>query len=177
MNWQALDHVLFILAISCIFSWKDVKLLLWLVTAFTVGHSITLALATLGLISVDVSWIEFLIPCTILITALQNLRFREMKKRRTSALPYFTVLFFGLIHGLGFSNYLQSLLGKESSITLPLLAFNLGLEFGQIIIVSLVLLLTSAILYLTNVKRKHYVWVMSGIIIGLVLPMLIERIP
>ncbi|MFM7020324.1 MAG: HupE/UreJ family protein [Aquirufa sp.] len=177
MNWQALDHIVFILAISCIFGWKDIKQLLWLVTAFTVGHSITLALATLGSISIDVAWIEFLIPCTILIRAVQNLRFKEMKKRKTSAMPYFTVIFFGLIHGLGFSNYLQSLLGKELSITVPLFAFNIGLELGQLIIVSLVLLLTSTILYLTNVKRKHYVWVVSGIVIGLVLPMLIERIP
>ncbi len=92
-------------------------------------------------------------------------------------MPYYTVLFFGLIHGLGFSNYLQSLLGKESSIFSPLLAFNIGLELGQLIVVSLILILTTGLISFTRIKRIHYVYVISGMIIGLVLPMLIERMP
>jgi tetrahydromethanopterin S-methyltransferase subunit F len=86
-------------------------------------------------------------------------------------------LFFGLIHGLGFSNYLQSLLGKESSLFSPLLAFNLGLEAGQLIVVSLILVGTTALMSFTRLKRIHWVYVLSGIIIGLVIPMLMERIP
>ena len=177
LNWQAIDHLLFILAITCIFTWADIKHLLWLVTAFTIGHSITLALATIGWLNVNPTWIEFLIPCTILLSAFQNLNFKDKKRRNNSKSAYLTVLFFGLIHGLGFSNYLQSLLGKESSIFSPLLAFNMGLELGQLIVVSLILMLTTAFMSFTRIKRIHYVYVISGIIIGLVLPMLLERIP
>ena len=177
LNWQALDHLLFILAITCIFTWSDIKHLLWLVTAFTLGHSITLALATIGWLSVDPAWIEFLIPCTIFLSALYNLNFKDSKRRKANKIPYITVLFFGLIHGLGFSNYLQSLLGKETSIFSPLLAFNVGLELGQLVVVSFILVLTTAIMSFTRIKRIHYVYVISGIIMGLVLPMLLERIP
>lgn len=177
LNWQAMDHLLFILAITCIFTWADIKQILWLVTAFTLGHSVTLALATIGWISVNPEWIEFLIPCTILLSAIQNLNFKDNKKRSPSKTSYYIVLFFGLIHGLGFSNYLQSLLGKESSLFSPLLAFNIGLELGQLIIVSLILIATTGLISFTRIKRIHYVYVISGIIIGLVLPMLVERIP
>jgi len=111
------------------------------------------------------------------LSAIQNLNFKDQRKSNSSKIPYYTVLFFGLIHGLGFSNYLQSLLGKESSIFTPLLAFNIGLEFGQLIIVSLILILTSTLNSFTRIKRIHYVYVISGIIIGLVVPMLVERIP
>ena len=177
LNWQALDHLLFILAITCIYTWADIKQILWLVTAFTLGHSVTLALATIGWISVNPAWIEFLIPCTIFLSAIQNLNFKDKKKRIQPKRPYFTVMFFGLIHGLGFSNYLQSLLGKETSLFSPLLAFNIGLELGQFIVVSLILIITTGLISFTRIKRIHYVYVISGIIIGLVLPMMIERIP
>lgn len=177
LNWQAMDHLLFILAITCIFTWADIKQILWLVTAFTLGHSVTLAIATIGWISVNPEWIEFLIPCTILLSAIQNLNFKDNKKRSPSKTPYYIVLFFGLIHGLGFSNYLQSLLGKESSLFSPLLAFNIGLELGQLIIVSLILIATTGLISFTRIKRIHYVYVISGIIIGLVLPMLADRMP
>ena len=177
LNWQAIDHLLFILAVSCIFIWSDIKHLLLLVTAFTIGHSITLALATIGWIAFNPSWIEFLIPCTILASALQNLNFKDKKTKNSGKLSYITVLFFGLIHGLGFSNYLQSLLGQESSIFIPLLAFNIGLELGQVIVVSAILTLTTIFMGFTRIKRIHFVYVISGIIIGMVLPMIVERLP
>lgn len=177
LNWQAMDHLLLLLAITCVFTWSDIKQLLWLVTAFTLGHSLTLALATLGLLSINPAWVEFLIPCTILASALQNLNFKDSKRRNSSKLPYYTVLFFGLIHGLGFSNYLQSLLGKESSIFSPLLAFNVGLECAQLIVVGLILVFTTGLMSFTRIKRIHAVYVISGIIIGLVIPMLAERMP
>ena len=177
MSWQAMDHLLFILTITCVFTWSDVKHLLWLVTAFTIGHTLTLALATLGWISVNPTWIEFLIPCTILLSAIQNLNFKDSKRRNSSKTPYLIVLFFGLIHGLGFSNYLQSLLGKETSLVSPLLAFNMGLEIAQLIVVAGVLFFTTIVMSFSRVKRIHYVYVISGIIIGLVLPMVLERIP
>ena len=133
LNWTALDHLLFILSLTCVYVVTDYKKLLWLVTAFTLGHSITLALATLHFIQVNITWVEFLIPCTILVAAISNLIQTEQRYK------YGVVAFFGLIHGLGFSNYLQSLLGAESSLFTPLLSFNIGLELGQLIIVALIL--------------------------------------
>lgn len=112
-----------------------------------------------------------------IISALRNLNFKDSVRQNSSKLPYITVSFFGLIHGLGFSNYLQSLLGKESSIFTPLLAFNLGLECGQLIVVAIILFITTALMSFTRFKRIHMVYVISGIIIGLVLPMFVERIP
>jgi hypothetical protein len=112
-----------------------------------------------------------------MLSALINLNFKDSKKQNAAKLPYYTILFFGLIHGLGFSNYLQSLLGKEASILTPLLAFNIGLELGQLTVVFAILLITTAVMAFSRVKRVHFVYVISGIIIGVVIPMLIERIP
>ncbi|MCX6193975.1 MAG: HupE/UreJ family protein [Cytophagales bacterium] len=171
LNWAALDHLLFILSLACIYVYSDYKKVLWLITAFTIGHSITLALATLHIIEVNNTWVEFLIPCTILLSAIYNLT--KTKKRY----KYGVVAFFGLIHGLGFSNYLQSLLGAESSLFTPLLGFNLGLELGQICVVAIVLLASFISFYVFHWKQKSYIKVLSGITIGLVLPMILERWP
>ena len=140
------DHILFILTLCAVYSLKEWKRVLVLITAFTIGHSLTLALATLDLIRVDGDVIEFLIPLTIFITALANLMAR---KQQVSPLhhyiKYSAALFFGLIHGLGFSNYLRSLLGAERGLTLPLFSFNVGIEVGQIIIVSVIMVLTRVV--------------------------------
>jgi hypothetical protein len=172
LNWQAMDHLLFILAITCVYTLADFKRLFFLVSAFTLGHSLTLILATLELIEFSVKWIEWLIPCTILITAAINLGFKERKKSKTA---YWTVSAFGLIHGLGFSNYLQSLLGKETSVVEPLFAFNVGLELGQMIVVAIILGFGTLVMHTFNIRQRTYVLVLSSIIIGLVLPMIIER--
>lgn len=177
MNLQALDHLLFILSITCMFKFYDVKKLLYLITAFTLGHSLTLALATLKWIEFSQNWIEFLIPCTILFSALSNLNFKETQIRSTKLPTYKFILvgIFGLIHGLGFSNYLQSLLGNESSILSPLFAFNIGLELAQIIVVLSILIFSSILIELFKIKLKYFVLMVSGIIIGLSLPMVLER--
>jgi hydrogenase/urease accessory protein HupE len=171
LNWAALDHLLFILTLTCVYVYSDYKKILWLVTAFTLGHSVTLALATLQVIQVNMAWVEFLIPCTILLSAISNLT--KIKKKY----KYVVVAVFGLIHGLGFSNYLQSLLGAESSLFIPLLAFNIGLEVGQIAVVSLILVSSVVSLHVFQWKQKPYIKVISGITIGLVLPMISERWP
>src|SRR5262245_8163628 len=134
------DHILFVLALCAVYVIGDWKRILILVTAFTVGHSITLALATLNIITVSAAWVEFLIPLTLFTTAISN-RFRREEILAPPAVQtnYLLALFFGLIHGLGFSNYLRSLLGRQESIVTPLFAFNVGLEFGQIIIVGVFL--------------------------------------
>lgn len=171
LNGAALDHLLFILSLTCVYVVTDYKKLLWLVTAFTLGHSITLALATLHFIQVNTTWVEFLIPCTILVAAISNLIQTEQRYK------YGVVAFFGLIHGLGFSNYLQSLLGAENSIFNPLLAFNLGLELGQLVVVALILASSIVSIHILHWKQKAYIQVVSGITIGLVLPMILERWP
>jgi hypothetical protein len=179
LNIQAIDHLLFILSITCVYRIFDIKKLLYLITAFTLGHSVTLALATLKWISANPTWVEFLIPCTILFSALGNLRFKENKLKQKS-MPwgnYALVAVFGLIHGLGFSNYLQSLLGKEQSLLGPLFAFNIGLEIGQIFVVAIFLALSTFLLEVLKSKLRHYVLVISGLIIGLILPMILERWP
>jgi hypothetical protein len=172
LNWTALDHLLFILAITCVYTFADLKRLFYLVSAFTLGHSITLALATWQLVSFDSKWIEWLIPCTILISAAENFSFKDRKIPRYT---YGMVSAFGLIHGLGFSNYLQSLLGKEAEIVGPLFAFNVGLELGQLLVVSLILSLGSLLMHIFHIRQRTYVLIVSGIIIGLVIPMIIDR--
>jgi hypothetical protein len=177
LNVQAYDHLLFLLSITTVYRIYDIKRLFFLVTAFTLGHSLTLALATLHWIDFSAAWIEFLIPCTILISAIGNIFNQELKvKSKKMPWIYFTLIVgFGLIHGLGFSNYLQSLLGKETSILEPLFAFNVGLELGQIAVVTVFLLISTFLFEVFQTKILHYALVISGIIIGLVLPMIIER--
>ncbi|MFD1166878.1 HupE/UreJ family protein [Sphingobacterium daejeonense] len=181
LGWQHIldltgyDHILFVLVLCCSYTLKDWKRLLWLVTAFTVGHSITLALAAFKIVKVDTGWVEFLIPVTILLTALYNLPKR--RKQRSPYILYAMTLFFGLIHGLGFSNYLQSLLGQEANIVLPLLSFNIGLEFGQLIIVFFVILLSELMLKIFSVSNRDWSFFLSSAVIGISFIMALERIP
>jgi hypothetical protein len=171
------DHILFVLALCAVYSVHDWKKILILVTAFTIGHSITLALATLEIISVKAELIEFFIPLTIFITAIGNL-FRTEKSINQSnvQLNYLFALFFGLIHGLGFSNFLRSLLGKDQSIISQLLAFNLGLELGQIIVVVLFLAVSFILVDLIKVSRRDLKMVLSSAIAGIALVLLKDRI-
>ena len=141
MDWKAWDHILFVLVLTLRYQWIDWKKLVILVTSFTIGHSITLALSTFNWINVPSDLIEFLIPVTILSTAISNYWVKSFDFKSKYPLIYFLALFFGLIHGLGFSSYLKSMLGKEESIFGPLLTFNLGLEIGQLLIVSIILII------------------------------------
>jgi len=171
------DHILFVVALCAIYLVRDWRKILILVTAFTIGHSITLALATLNLISVNTEFIEFLIPLTIFITACSNL-FRKEKSIDQSKMQinYVFALFFGLIHGLGFSNFLRSLLGKESQIVSPLLAFNLGLELGQIIVVTLFLAISYILVDVMKISRRDLKLVLSSAIAGIALVLLKDRV-
>ena len=141
LDWQGYDHILFVTALCGVFLLNDWKKVLILVTAFTIGHSITLALSIFNKILIPSIWIEFLIPVTIFITAFINIVTKKISKNRFNP-TYLLALLFGLIHGMGFSNYLKSLMGKSNNVVGELLAFNLGLEFGQIIIVLSVLLIS-----------------------------------
>ncbi len=179
LNVQAIDHLLFLLSITCIYRFYDIKRLFFMITAFTLGHSITLALATLHWINFSATWIEFLIPCTILLSATGNLFKNDLqgKQKNMPWLIFALISGFGLIHGLGFSNYLQSLLGSENSLLEPLFAFNIGLELGQIAVVTAFLLVSTFLIEVLRIKIRHYALAISGLIIGLVLPMILERWP
>jgi hypothetical protein len=171
------DHILFVIALSAVYLVRDWKKILILVTAFTVGHSITLALATLRIIDVNTAWIEFLIPLTILITALSNLFRKEdaLEGKKIQA-NYGFALFFGLIHGMGFSNYLRAILGKSHEIVSPLLAFNLGLELGQVIVVTLFLVASFILVDLIGVNRRDWKMVLSSAIAGIAFILMKDRI-
>ncbi|REA56552.1 HupE/UreJ family protein [Dyadobacter luteus] len=174
------DHILFIMALCTVYTLVDWKKVIILVTAFTLGHSVTLALATLGFVSVNPDVIELLIPITIVITAAINFSYKDIKSRNRNASQgvngrYFLALLFGLIHGLGFSNYLRALLGKEADIVNPLLGFNIGLELGQLIIVFIVLTIAFVLVEIVRVARVSWVHILSGIIAGMALSLIINN--
>lgn len=172
------DHILFVVALCAIYTLKDWKKIALLVTAFTVGHSITLALATLNLLRINSKLVEFLIPLTIVITALTNVFLNGSSKKAqpdtTVSFRYMMALGFGLIHGLGFSNYLRSLLGNEQSLFQPLFSFNLGLELGQLLIVTLVLVLSSIVAHIFKVNHRDWRMVVSAIVAGMALVLLLN---
>lgn len=170
------DHILFVIALCALYQLRDWRQVLILVTAFTVGHSITLALSTLEIISVKVELIEFLIPVTIFITAASNMFKKEDNfSGRAVKINYFYAAFFGLIHGLGFSNYLRSILGRDESIVSQLLAFNLGLELGQIIIVAIFLVASFILVDLFGVSRRDWKLVISSAVAGIALILIKEK--
>ncbi len=170
------DHILFVVALCAVFVVRDWKKVLILVTAFTIGHSITLALATLEIIAVNTALVEFLIPLTIFITSVSNLfKKEELIGKKNIQLNYWFALFFGLIHGMGFSNYLRALLGHSHSIVSPLLAFNLGLEFGQIIVVTFFLAISYILVDLVHVPRRDWKMVLSSAIAGIAFILMKER--
>lgn len=164
------DHILFVVALCALYISRDWKKVLILITAFTIGHSVTLALSTLKIVTVNADLIEFLIPLTIFITAISNL-FKNENNISDSPMQmnYFYALFFGLIHGLGFSNYLRSILGKDRGIVTQLLAFNLGLEFGQLIIVVLFMSICFILVDLFGLNRRDWKMVISAAIAGIAL--------
>lgn len=176
MDWAAWDHILFVLVLTLRYQWTDWKKLLILVTAFTLGHSVTLALSTLNWIDLPSDWIEILIPVTILITGISNFWVKSFHFKSKYPLIYFLALFFGLIHGLGFSNYLKSLLGQAESILGPLFTFNIGLELGQLLIVGGILIISFIFVSLLKVKRERYLQIGSVLAIAFALNMVLERI-
>jgi len=172
------DHILFLMALCAVYNLRQWTRVLILVTAFTIGHTLTLALATLEIMRISTDLIEFLIPVTIFVTGLSNMFQKSSQVGTTShRFKYAVALFFGLIHGLGFSNYLRSLLGGERELVMPLFAFNLGLEIGQILIVIVVLLISFLLVQIAGVKRRDWNLLLSGAAMGVSLILCIERWP
>jgi hypothetical protein len=174
LDWEGYDHILFVAVLCGIYLLRDWRQVVVLVTAFTVGHSITLALSVLAWVRVPTELIEFLIPVTILITAASNIANRTFS---TTAMrfTYLLALLFGLIHGLGFSNYLKSLLGRSTNVAAELLAFNVGLEVGQIVIVLLVLFLSYVVVQVGRAPRREWNLFLSSAVFGIALVMAVER--
>lgn len=175
MSWEALDHLLFITALAAIYILKDWKQVLVLVTAFTIGHSLTLTLSVLDIIRFPANWVEFLIPCTIVITAISNL-FQKKFTSKSIRINYFLALFFGLVHGMGFANTIRFMLAKDQSLGWGLFGFNLGLEAGQIVVVTIILLVSYALLNFLKVGRREWVIFLSAGIFSLALKIALERL-
>jgi hypothetical protein len=176
MSWDALDHLLFIAALAAIYLLKDWKQVLVLVTAFTIGHSLTLALSVLDIIRFNTKWVEFLIPCTIVITALSNV-FQKKFTAQSIRINYFLALVFGLIHGMGFANTIRFILAEDQSIGWGLFGFNVGLEAGQIVVVTLLLLFAFFIVNVLKVNRRDWVIFLSAGVFSLALKIALERLP
>jgi len=175
LDWNALDHLLFLVVLCLPYASKQWRNLIWLITVFTIGHSISLALSVYGVVRVSSSWIEYLIIVTIMVTALYNmLTARRAGSDQTFIVSVISALFFGLIHGLGFSSYFKQITSSLSSKLLPLIEFALGVELAQLIIGFVVFLISFIIVGLFKVSRRDFILIGSAIVFGVVLPMIIN---
>jgi hypothetical protein len=166
VNFGALDHILFMMALTLRYQFANWNKLLLLITAFTIGHTITLGLVVLNIINFSNHWIEILIPITIAVTAFSNLFVKKFNFTTKFPLIYWFALFFGLIHGLGFSNDLKSIIGNQSGLFVKLLAANLGIEAAQICFVVLMLIFGFVCTNLFKFNRREYILFLSGAIFG-----------
>ena len=176
LDINAYDHVLFLIALTIPYAFKDWQRVLLLVTLFTVGHTMALLLSVYGFVQIKVNLVEFLIPITILITAVFHL-FTAGKNSKKESISFIAVVtfFFGIIHGLGFSNYFNTILpGNASAKLIPLLEFALGIEAAQVIVVLIVLILSYIVQTVFRFSKRDWTLVMSAFVIGVVIPMVIE---
>ncbi|MFM2117564.1 MAG: hypothetical protein RL316_754 [Bacteroidota bacterium] len=182
MGWEhiisvdALDHQLFIIALAALYTWSDWKKVLILVTAFTIGHSVTLLLSVLDWIRLDSKWVEFLIPLTIMITAGLNL-FQHSQKQITSIRTYGLALFFGFIHGMGFANSIRFMLAQDQEIGWGLFGFNVGLEVGQVLVVVLLLSINQFVTFIVKLPTKKWNYIVSSLVLGIAFGIAINRYP
>ena len=173
---DATDHLFFIAVLAIIYAVADWKKVLVLVTAFTVGHALTLFMSVLNLISVKSEVVEFLIPCTIMVTAMMNLLLQR-KQGRSHSIQYAIALGFGLIHGLGYANYIRMILSADQQLVWGLFSFNIGLEAGQIVVVSLVLFMVWMASKAHANAHKHLIRLLSLAVLCFSILMVIERFP
>lgn len=174
LDIQAYDHVLFFIVLTINYGFKDWKKSLWLITFFTIGHTLTLTLSSYHLIYIKMDIVEFFIPLTIFLTALYNITSaKKIKKNRT--IGSFFAFTFGLIHGLGFSGAIRILMDDTDQKFLPIIEFAMGIEIAQIMVVVTIFILSFFILNLFKIKKKEMILVVSSIIMGMVIPMLFER--
>lgn len=176
LTLDAMDHILFVTALCLRYLWTDWKKVVILVTAFTIGHSITLALSALNYVSFSTAWIEFLIPLTIAATCINNITQPAATQQKRLPLIYFFALFFGLIHGLAFAGQFLSLEGKEGLVS-HLLAFNIGIEVAQLLVVVVILFLSWVIVQLLKIPRIGWLRVASAVILVFSLIWAYQRFP
>lgn len=176
LDIRAYDHVLFLIALTVPYAFKDWKRVFILISIFTIGHTLALLLSVFGVVIIKANLIEFLIPITILVTAIFHLfTAGKSSKNESISIIGFITLFFGIIHGLGFANYFKSILsGSASDKLLPLLEFALGIEAAQIVVVFVVLVLSYIVQTFFRFSKRDWTLVMSAFVIGVVLPMIIE---
>ncbi|MDB9732885.1 HupE/UreJ family protein [Polaribacter sp.] len=176
LDFNAYDHILFLIVLAVIFSFNKFKKVLYLVTLFTIGHSITLALAAFGVLSVNMKLVEFLIPVTIFITGTVNVFTAKQAASGKDKINLVLALLFGFIHGLGFSNYFNMMIGRGEDKIIPLLEFSLGIEAAQIIIVVGILLIGTVLQNFLKVNKRDWILVCSSIVIGFAIQMMLNRI-
>ena len=177
-NLAGYDHILFLIALCAVYRVKQWKNILILVTAFTIGHSVTLALASLDIVTIRSAYIKFLIPTTILVTALYNVLKKDaigMDRKVKMGKNYIMALFFGFIHGMDFSNYFKALLMDTSSIFTPLLGFNVGIELGQLLVVFFIIAVSYIFLDLIKVKHRDWTVFISGAAAGLAIMSMLDN--
>lgn len=178
LDINAYDHILFLIALTVPYTFSHWKRVLWLVTIFTLGHTLSLVMSTYGLIRVSTTLVEFLIPLTIMVTALFNIFIATRRSGRERSGPaFFVTLFFGLIHGLGFSTYFKGIVAGEDNKLVPMLEFALGIETAQVIVVLAVLIFGFILSTIFRFSRRDWIMVISAVVIGVVIPMLIENYP
>lgn len=176
LDWNAYDHILFLIVLVAAYSFSSWKRVLWLVTIFTLGHTLALFLSVYGVVSVSSRYVELLIAVTILITALYNIFTAKKKEsQKNVSLLYGATAFFGIIHGLGFSTYFRMIASGTESKFLPLLEFALGIEAAQVIVVVIVMILGFMFQNFLRVNRRDWILVLSAIVIGIILPILREN--
>jgi HupE / UreJ protein len=176
LDIKAYDHVLFLIALTVPYAFKDWKRLLLLISLFTAGHTLALLLSVFGMIKINVNLVEFVIPITILIVSIFNL-FTAGKNNKNESISLIAIvtLFFGIIHGLGFSNYFKSILpGSATDKLLPVSEFALGIETAQIIVVIVVLIISYIVQTFFRFSKRDWTLVMSAFIIGVIVPMIIH---
>ena len=176
LNLSAYDHILFLIALTVPYAFKDWRRLLLLISIFTVGHTLSLMSTVFGVVFIKVNLVEFLIPITILIIAFFNLftAGKSSKQDRISIIGFVT-LFFGIIHGLSFAGYLKTIGGgSPQSKLLPLLEYSLGIEAAQIIVIFIVLILSYIVQTFFRFSKRDWTLVMSAFVIGVVLPMILS---
>ena len=176
-DWQGYDHLLFLAALCLPFFARQWKALLWLITCFTIGHSLSLVLASLEVVAVSSTWIEFLIPVSIAATAVYNMIYAQRVWVRNNQLVMWVTLFFGVVHGFGFAGYFELIRDVDQPMLSSLLFFALGIESAQIVLGALMLLLSFVVLNVLGRNRRDWVLVVSSVIIGILVPIIIERWP
>lgn len=176
MDLKAYDHVLFLIVLAVVFSFTQWKKLLWLVTLFTIGHSVSLSLSAYEIVKIKIELIEFLIPVTIFITGATNIFNTKKISKIKDNVNLIFALFFGIIHGLGFSNYFRGMIGKEEDKFLPLVEFALGIELAQIIIVIGILILGVLLESVAKVSKRDWIMVTSSIVVGFSIQMMLDRV-